>query len=124
MSAASPTIFLILRGLCGVWFLPHVVGKLRNRHAAAQTFDRVGLRPGSFYVLVTAGMEILASIGLLLNLYPVVAATLAVLVLVGASLAVIKLNGANWRWQKQGPEYMIFWSLVCILSVWPLVMPP
>jgi putative oxidoreductase len=30
---------------------------------------------------------------------------------------VLKINGFNWRWQKQGPEYMVFWALACVLSV-------
>jgi putative oxidoreductase len=36
----------------------------------------------------------------------------------GAAYAVVKINGFNWRWQKQGPEYMVFWAVACVLSVW------
>ena len=42
---------------------------------------------------------------------------LAVLVLLGATYAVVKINGWNWRWQKQGPEYMLFWAAACVIAV-------
>jgi putative oxidoreductase len=55
--------------------------------------------------------------GLVLNIYPEMAAALAVLVLAGAGYAVVRINGWNWRWQKNGPEYIVFWSIACILAV-------
>ena len=39
------------------------------------------------------------------------------IVLAGASYAVIRINGFDWRWQKQGPEFMVFGAVSCILSV-------
>ncbi|MBR0751584.1 DoxX family protein [Bradyrhizobium jicamae] len=106
-----------LRVLCGVWFLPHIIGKLRNMERAAPTFEKVGLRPGRVFVILTVACEVLAGIGLVTGIFEKIAAGLAVLVLVGASYAVVRINGLNWRWQKQGPEYMIFWASACILSV-------
>ena len=108
----------VLRVLCGVWFLPHCIGKLRHITPASQTFSRVGLRPGRAFVVGTVVAEVLAGAGLAANMHPKVAAVLAVAVLLGASYAVLRLNGWNWRWQKQGPEYMLFWSLACVVSVW------
>ena len=108
-----------LRILCGVWFIPHVMGKILNFDlAAANTFARAGLRPARFFVGATIVLEIAAGLGLVLNIQPKIAAALAVIVLGGAAYAVVKINGFNWRWQKQGPEYMIFWAATCVLSVW------
>ena len=106
-----------LRILCGIWFLPHIVGKLRNMERAAPTFEKVGLRPGRMFVYLTVALEVVAGIGLVAGIFEKIAAALAVLVLAGASYAVIRINGFNWRWQKQGPEYMIFWACACIFSV-------
>jgi putative oxidoreductase len=106
-----------LRILCGVWLLPHAVLKTKNAALAQQTFANVGLRPGKAFLAVTVAMEVAAAIGLIFNIYPRVAAALAVIVLLGASYAVIRMHGWNWRWNKSGPEYMVFWSLACILSV-------
>ena len=107
----------VLRIVCGIWFLPHIIGKLRNMDRAAPTFEKVGLRPGRAFVLLTVAMEVLAGIGLVTGTCEKTAAALAVLVLAGASYAVVKINGFNWRWQKQGPEYMIFWACACVISV-------
>jgi putative oxidoreductase len=106
-----------LRVISGVWFLPHCIGKIRNIERASETFARAGLKPGRAFVVFTIVAELLAGLGLVLGLYPQFAAALAVVVLIGAAYAVIKINGFNWRWQKQGPEYMLFWAMACTLSV-------
>lgn len=107
----------LLRVLCGVWFAPHALGKARHIERASQTFDKAGFRPPRLFVVTTICVEVLAGTGLVLGIYPRVAAGLAVLVLVGAAYAVLKINGWNWRWQKQGPEYMLFWAAACVIAV-------
>jgi putative oxidoreductase len=108
---------LLLRVLCGLWFLPHAVGKARNVERACQTFDKAGFRPPRLFVLATIAMEALAAAGLMSGSCVQAAAALAVVVLLGAAYAVLKINGWNWRWQKQGPEYMLFWAAACVISV-------
>jgi putative oxidoreductase len=107
----------LLRVLCGIWFAPHALGKARSIERASQTFAKAGLRPGRLFVVLTICLEMLAGAGLVLGFQPRLAAALAVLVLLGAAYAVIRINGWNWRWQKQGPEYMIFWAAACVLAV-------
>ena len=34
----------LLRILCGLWFLPHLVGKIRNFEKATKTFEAAGLK--------------------------------------------------------------------------------
>jgi putative oxidoreductase len=106
-----------LRILCGAWLLPHAVLKVKNASLAQQTFANIGLKPGMLFLAVTVAMELLAAVGLIFGIYPRIAAALAVFVLMGASYAVLRMHGWNWRWNKSGPEYMVFWSLACILSV-------
>lgn len=109
---------VILRILCGVWFIPHCVGKMRNIDAAAMnTYKKAGFPYPHAWVLVTIALEMIAATGLILGIHARVAAAVAVVVLMGAAFAVIKINGFVWRWQKQGPEYMIFWSIACVLAV-------
>jgi putative oxidoreductase len=107
----------LLRVLCGVWFAPHALGKARNLARASETFEKAGFRPGRWFVLLTICLEVLAGAGLAVGIQPRLAATLAVLVLLGAAYAVVRINGWNWRWQKQGPEYMLFWAAACVLAV-------
>lgn len=107
----------LLRILCGIWFIPHLIGKIRNFDKAQGTFRGAGLEPAKFFLISVIVLETLATIGLIFNIYPRLAAACAVAVLLGASYAVVRINGANWRWQFQGPEYPLFWALVCILAV-------
>jgi len=82
------------------------------------SFRKAGLPRPRLFVYATIALELLAACGLVLGVYARIAAAMAVVVLMGASIAVVKINGFNWRWQKQGPEYMIFWAVACTLSVW------
>ena len=106
----------LLRLLCGVWFVPHLIGKGLHYRKASGTFDAAGFRPGMIFVGVTMALEVAASIGMVFGIYPRLAALCGVAVLLGAGYAVVRINGANWRWQKMGPEYTIFWALVCALT--------
>jgi putative oxidoreductase len=119
MDLASMNLLEWLRILSGVWFIPHIVGKLRNfEAAAANTFAKAGFRPPRLFVGVSIALEIAAAGGLIFGVYTKLAAVLAVMVLLGAAYAVVKINGPNWRWQKQGPEYMLFWAATCLVAAW------
>ncbi len=107
----------LLRIVCGVWLLPHALLKIRNAALARKTFEQVGLKPGIVFLALTVALEFAAAAGLILNLFPHIAAGAAVFVLMGASYAVLKMHGPAWRWNKSGPEYMVFWSIACILAV-------
>jgi putative oxidoreductase len=117
MDLASVPPLTILRVLCGIWFLPHCIGKASNIEASSVTFDKAGMRPARFFVVLTVILEIVAGLGLVLNIQPRLAAVLAMAVLLGASYAVIKIDGFNWRWKNKGPEFMVFWAIACALSV-------
>lgn len=113
---ANWTVIEILRILCGLWFLPHLYGKSMNFSKATGTFEQAGFRPAKVFLSLTICIEALACVGLVFGIYPRLAAWLGVFVLVGASYAIVKINGFNWRWQKMGPEFPIFWALVCALT--------
>ncbi|MGO9698867.1 MAG: DoxX family protein [Xanthobacteraceae bacterium] len=103
-----------VRVLCGVFFLPHTIAKLRNIDRASLLFDKVGFRPPRFFVVLTTGLEIVAAFGLISSLYPRVAAVIAAIILIGASYAIARAHTLNWRWQHPGIEYMLFWASVCL----------
>jgi putative oxidoreductase len=117
MDILMPDPLTVLRILCGCWFIPHCVGKIRNIGPASLTFAKAGFYPPRVFVVMTVIAEIIAGLGLVTGVFQVAATALAVLVLAGASYAVIKINGFNWRWQKQGPEFMVFWACACVISV-------
>ncbi|MEN7538256.1 MULTISPECIES: DoxX family protein [Aurantiacibacter] len=107
----------LLRIMCGAWLLPHAILKIKNASLAQQTFAGIGLKPGPVFLWLTIALEFLAAAGLIFDIFPRIAAGLAVFVLAGASYAVLKMHGFAWRWNKSGPEYMVFWSLATVIAV-------
>lgn len=107
----------LLRILCGAWLVPHAILKIKNAALAQQTFENIGLKPGMLFLTITVIFEFVAAAGLIMGIFPKVAAALAIFVLMGASYAVLRMHGWNWRWNKSGPEYMVFWSIACVLAV-------
>jgi putative oxidoreductase len=105
-----------VRVVCGLFFLPHTIAKLRDVNRASVLFDKVGLRPPRLLVVFTATMEVIAAFGLVTGLYPRVAALIAATVLVVASYAIARNHGLMWRWQYPGIEYMLFWAIICLCA--------
>jgi putative oxidoreductase len=103
-----------VRILCGAFFLPHTIAKLRDIDRASVLFDKVGLRPARFFVVLTTALEVIAAFGLISGLYPRFASVVAAVVLIGASYAIVRANKLMWRWQHPGIEYMLFWALACL----------
>ncbi len=105
----------LLRILCGIWFLPHLAGKVMHFNKAANTFAAAGFKPGKVFLALTIAVEVAAAVGMVFGIYPRIASLLGALVLIGASYAIVKINGFNWRWQKMGPEFPVFWALLCMI---------
>ena len=117
---ALPFDFLLdartaVRVVCGAFFLPHTIAKLRNIDRASVLFDKVGFRPPRPFVVLTTVMELIAAFGLISGLYPRLAAVVAATVLFGAAYAIARNHALMWRWQHPGIEYMVFWAVVCLL---------
>jgi putative oxidoreductase len=106
--------WLYLRILCGVWFLPHTIAKLRHIDRAAEFFDKIRFRPPRFFVVLTALLEVVAMMSLVFDIYRQIGALIACGILFVAAWAQAKVNGPHWRWQFKGAEYMTFWGLVCL----------
>jgi putative oxidoreductase len=118
MPAFPPDLMLdartAVRVICGAFFLPHTIAKLRNIERASGLFDRVGLRPPGFFVILTAFLEVTAAFGLISGLYPRLAAVIAAGILVVAAYAIARIHTLMWRWQHPGIEYMLFWAIICL----------
>jgi putative oxidoreductase len=103
-----------VRVVCGLFFLPHTIAKLRNIERASGFFDKAGLRRPPFFVVLTALLEVIAAFGLISGLYPRIGATIAAGILITAAYAIARLHELKWRWQHPGIEYMLFWAIICL----------
>ena len=105
-----------VRVLCGLFFLPHTIAKLRDIERASGFFDKAGLRPPRFFVVLTALLEVIAAFGLISGLYPRIGATIAAGILLVAAGAIGRVHALRWRWQHPGVEYMLFWAIICLCA--------
>jgi putative oxidoreductase len=103
-----------IRVVCGLFFLPHTIAKLRNIERTSGFFDKAGLRPTHFFVVLTALLEVIAAFGLISGLYPRIGATIAAGILITAAYAIARVHELKWRWQHPGIEYMLFWAIICL----------
>jgi putative oxidoreductase len=103
-----------IAAVCGAFLLPHTIAKLGNIERASQFFDKAGLRPARFFVVLTAGLELIAAASLMSGFYPWIGALIAATILVVAAYAIARVHGLKWRWQHPGIEYMLFWAIVCL----------
>jgi putative oxidoreductase len=105
-----------VRVVCGLFFLPHTIAKLRNIERASGVFDEVGFRPPRFFVVLTALLEVIAAFGLISGWYPRIGATIAAGILIAAAYAIARAHDLKWRWQHPGIEYMLFWAIICLCA--------
>jgi putative oxidoreductase len=105
-----------VRIVCGLFFLPHTIAKLRNIERASQFFDKAGLVPPRFFVVLTTVLEVVAACGLISGLYPRLGATIAAGILLVAAGAIARVHALKWRWQHPGVEYMLFWAVICLCA--------
>lgn len=102
-----------LRVLCGLFFIPHIAGKLFVP-AALGFFQAAGFKPPKFWMYVAAAVETILAIALIFGLYTPYTAAIAAIHLGVAAAALYKLN-QKWLWHIGGNEYAVFWALCCAL---------
>ena len=111
-----------LRLACGLFFLPHLVLKFVFLKDTEAFFARAGFRHPRPTIYFDAVVEIIVATMLIAKIYVPVAACLAAAHLLVAAGAVWIANGHTWRWNRGGPEYPIFWAIMCLLvakASWP-----
>ena len=104
--------YVILRIICGFFFLPHAVAKITMREGSIGFFKGAGYpSPGTF---VTFGLifEFIVGPLLILGVFTKIAAWLAFAYLAVATVSVYKLT-SKWLWNIGGCEYPLFWAICC-----------
>jgi putative oxidoreductase len=110
----------ILRIVCGLFFIPHIVGKL-TVPATLEVFVKAGFNPPAFWMYVAGAIETALCIGLVFGIYTPYVAAVAVIHLLVAAAATYKVTRC-WIWVIGGVEYCLFWALACLVVAmhsWP-----
>jgi len=105
----------VLRVVCGLFLLPHLVVKIRNQDFVKGFMEKAGLRPPLLWLYASFAVEIVASIGLILGIYTRPVAVLTGLFLLVASWASWRVSAGKWMWNFGGAEYPLFWSICCFV---------
>lgn len=107
--------FNILRIVCGLFFVPHLIAKFSEREYALGFFTKVGFKPPAAWLYAAFAVEILVGIGLIFAIYTKYAAMLAAAFLLIATWATWRFSQGRWLWNLGGCEYPLFWAICCIV---------
>jgi putative oxidoreductase len=110
----SVTALGALRVVCGLFFIPHAVGKFTARDAAFGFFRAAGFSPAPLYAYFAMSVEIVLAILLVSGYQVKIAAWVACIHLLVATAAVLKVQ-KKWLWHIGGCEYPFFWALCCAI---------
>jgi putative oxidoreductase len=105
----------VLRIVCGLFFIPHLFVKFRNQDFVKDFMSKVGLNPPLLWLYMAFAIEILATVGLVFDIFTVYVAILAGIFLLVAAWASWKISEGKWMWNFGGAEYPLFWAICCFV---------
>ena len=105
----------VLRILCGLFLIPHLVVKFKNQDFVKGFMAKAGLNPPVAWLYAAFAIEIVATIGLVLDIYTTYAALLAGAFLLVAAWASYRVSQGKWMWNFGGAEYPLFWAICCFV---------
>jgi putative oxidoreductase len=111
---------VILRLICGLFFVPHLYAKFFVPEALG-FFVAAGFKPPAFFMYLACAVETVLATCLIFDIYTPYVAAIAALHLCVAAAAVYKVT-KKWLWNIGGFEYCVFWALTCVavaLMTWP-----
>jgi putative oxidoreductase len=105
--------FNILRIICALFFIPHIVGKITVPQAL-QFYVDVGFKPPKFWMYLAGTIETVLTFFLLFDIHTAIFGVIAFIHLLVAGAATYKLTKC-WIWVIGGIEYCIFWAICCLV---------
>ena len=105
--------FNILRIMCALFFVPHIIGKY-TEPKALELFGAFGFKPPKVWLNTALVIEILLTITLFFAIYTRIAATIAAIHLTIAGGATYRHN-RKWMCHIGGAEYCFFWALASVV---------
>ena len=106
---------VVVRILCGLLFVPHILFKLNGMDGAAAFFAKAGFDPAYPFLILAIIAESMSAVGLIFNIATKWSGLLAAAVMAGATKAVLAMKGAVWLWNLGGIEYNVVWCFLCLV---------
>jgi putative oxidoreductase len=107
--------FNVLRIACGVFLVPHLVVKFRNQEFVKGFMAQAGLSPPVAWLYGAFAIELVATVGLVLDVYTRYVALLTGIFLLVAAWASYRVSKGKWIWNFGGAEYPLFWGICCFV---------
>ncbi len=105
----------ILRIVCGLFLIPHLVVKFQSQDFVKGFMTNAGLKPPELFLYGAFAVEIVASIGLIFDIYTFYVAILTGVFLLVAAYASWRVSEGKWMWNFGGAEYPLFWAIICLV---------
>ena len=105
----------VLRIVCGLFFIPHLVVKFRNQDFVKGFMSKAGLNPPTAWLYMAFAVEILVTIGLVFDVLTLYAGIVAGVFLLVAAFASWRVSEGKWMWNFGGAEYPLFWGICCFV---------
>lgn len=105
--------FNILRIICGLFFIPHIIGKI-TVPATLKFFTDAGFKPPAFWMYLAGAIETVLCVTLVFGVYTQYFAFIGFIHLLVAAAATYKLTKC-WIWVIGGVEFCIFWAICCLV---------
>jgi putative oxidoreductase len=105
--------FNLLRIVCALFFIPHIVAKF-TVPAALKFYVDVGFKPPAFWMYLAGAIETVLTIALFFGIYTAFFGLIGFIHLTVAAAATYKLT-KSWIWVIGGIEYCVFWALCCLV---------
>ena len=105
----------VLRIVCGLFLIPHLFVKFQSQEFVKGFMAQAGLKPPVVWLYCAFVVEIVASLGLIFDIYTAYVGMLAGIFLLVAAFASYRVSGGKWMWNFGGAEYPLFWAIVCFV---------
>lgn len=112
---------VILRLICGLFFVPHLYAKFFVPEALG-FFVAAGFKPPAVWMYIACAVETVLAIGLIFDILTPYVAAIGFVHLLVAAAAVYKVTKGKWLWNIGGYEYCVFWAISCLvvaMMTWP-----
>jgi putative oxidoreductase len=116
---------VVVRMMCGLFYIPHVLFKLQGFEGSAAAFAKMGFEPAVPWLLLAITTETLCAVGLTLNMYVQFTGLMSAGVMALAVYGTFTTKGVHWMWNFGGVEYLAFWgvaSFALAVAAWKEVL--
>jgi putative oxidoreductase len=103
-----------VRVLCGLFYIPHVIGKITGYAGTVAFFAKAGFQPPAFFVLLAMVMEAACAIGLILGIGTKYLGVVSAGLMAVAAYAIVATRGLGWFWAGGGIEYLCLWGFLSL----------